>query len=262
MRTSNFPCPLIPTLILALALTGCGGSKVLKEPIQFVPQSALAGTGDSRLDASLEWVIVRDGPGTWAKNADWDEYLISVRNRSDSTLTITSARIVDSLDTAIDADDNRKRLVKESRKTTKRYKGQGVKVKAGVSGAALAVAGTAATVAAAGVGSAVMLTSSTVAAGAAGALLIGPALAVGGIVKGANNSKVAREIAARHTDLPLAIEAGDVRMLDLFFALGPSPQRVELTYADADGEHVLVIDTREALLGLHIPDQAAQAAAE
>ena len=107
-----------------------------------------------------------------------------------------------------------------------------------------------------------MLTSSTVAAGAAGALLIGPALAVGGIVKGANNSKVAREIAARHTDLPLAIGAGDVRMLDLFFALGPSPQRVELAYADADGEHVLVIDTREALLGLHIPDQAAQAAAE
>ena len=66
----------------------------------------------------------------------------------------------------------------------------------------------------------------------------------------------------RYTDLPLAIGAGDVRMLDLFFALGPSPQRVELTYADADGEHVLVIDTREALLGLHIPDQAAQAAAE
>jgi len=259
---SACPYPLITSLLLVLALTGCGGSKVLKEPVQFVPQAALTSTGDSRLDASLEWVIVRDGPGTWAKNADWDEYLISVRNRSDSTLTITSARIFDSLDTPIDADDNRKRLVKASRQTTKRYKGQGVKVKAGVSGAALAVAGTAATVAAAGVGSAVMFAGPTLAAGAAGALLIGPALAVGGIVKGTNNGKVAREITVRHTDLPLPIEAGEVRMLDLFFALGPSPRRVELTYTDTDGEHVLVIDTQDALLGLHIPGQAAATAAE
>ena len=32
--------------------------------------------------AALDWIIVRDGPGTWAKNVDWDEYLIRVHTKS------------------------------------------------------------------------------------------------------------------------------------------------------------------------------------
>jgi hypothetical protein len=34
--------------------------------------------------------------------------------------------------------------------------------------------------------------------------------------------------------------------------LAPSPRRVELTYRDGQGEHTIVIDTRESLDGLHI----------
>ena len=40
--------------------------------------------------------------------------------------------------------------------------------------------------------------------------------------------------------------------LDVFFPIAPAPQRVDVTYRDASGEHVLVIDTKASLAGLHL----------
>jgi len=87
---------------------------------------------------------------------------------------------------------------------------------------------------------------------AGGSLLLGPALAVGGIVRGVNNSKVNNEIELRQTLLPLEIPAGEKQGLTVFFPLAPSPNFVELIYVDATGEHRLIIDTSKALDGLHI----------
>ena len=87
---------------------------------------------------------------------------------------------------------------------------------------------------------------------AGGSLLLGPALAVGGIVRGVNNSKVNNEIELRQTLLPLEIPACEKQGLTVFFPLAPSPNFVELIYVDATGEHSLIIDTSEALDGLHI----------
>ena len=39
---------------------------------------------------------------------------------------------------------------------------------------------------------------------------------------------------------------------DLFFPLVPSPTHLEVIYTDSDNEYRLVIDTREALNGLHL----------
>ena len=75
---------IIVTATLSLCLVGCGGSKVLKEPNPFAVTQSLATASDQRLYATLDWVIVRDGPGTWAKNVDWDEYLIRIQNLSDT----------------------------------------------------------------------------------------------------------------------------------------------------------------------------------
>ena len=86
-------------------------------------------------------------------------------------------------------------------------------------------------------------------------MLLGPALAVGGIVRGVNNSKVNNQIELRQTLLPVEIPASKEAELDVFFPLAPSPQMIELTYSDATGEHLLVIDTRTALDGLHIEAQ-------
>lgn len=95
-------------------------------------------------------------------------------------------------------------------------------------------------------------TAGSAGAAVGGLLLLGPALAVGGIVRGVNNSKVNNQIELRQTKLPLEIPAGGELGLNVFFPLAPSPKIVELIYVDATGEHGLVIDTSTALDGLHV----------
>ncbi len=244
---------MVAAAVLSLCLAGCGGSKVLKEPEPHEVAQLLAVASDQHLSVTLDWVIVRDGPGTWAKNAFWDEYLLRVSNRSGSPIQLTELIVIDSLDTRIAVQSSRKHLVKGSRKTARRYKETGIKVRAGsgrgTMGVAAATAGGAVIGAGAGAG-----TIAGAAGGAAvvGALVLAPVLAVGSIVRGVNHSKVNTQIAQRQTLLPLDVPAGDELMLDLFFPLAPSPGSIELAYSDTTGEHVIVVDTRVVLSGLHI----------
>ena len=84
-------------LILCACLSACGGAKVLEEPIPMEELGPLAATGNEQLEVVLDWVIVRDGPGTWSRDAYWDEYLLRVANLSDAELSITLVEVVDAL---------------------------------------------------------------------------------------------------------------------------------------------------------------------
>ena len=79
-----------------------------------------------------------------------------------------------------------------------------------------------------------------------------PALTVGGVVRGVNNSKVNQEIESRHTPLPVLLEEDENTNLVLFFPLSPSPQRIEIGYVSRAREHLLLVDTATALEGLHL----------
>lgn len=240
-------------LLLLPGLSGCGGAKVLKEPEALAVTQSLATASDRHLSGTLDWVIFRDGPGTWARNVDWDEYLIRVQNLGDDSLQITKITVVDSLGTRIEPRQNRKQLVKGTKETKRRYKGEGLKVKAGVSAGTLLAAGavTAATVASAGAAVAAY-GSSAMAAGVATGLLLVPVLAVGGIVRGVNNSKVNSQIESRQTLLPVVLQEDEEKYLDIFFPLSPSPLQIEITYVDSRGDHTLIVDTQAALAGLHL----------
>ncbi len=250
---------IVSLLLAASMLSGCGGTKVLKEPQPMQTTQPLASASDQRVTATLDWVIVRDGPGTWAKNADWDEYLMKVRNASDQPIQVVSVTVVDSLDRRIEAQPGRKQLVKASKQTSRTYKKSGIKVKAGRGAATMLVAGAAVT--AVGVGAASVwayggawgAAGGAAATAASGLLLLGPAVAVGGIARGVNNSAVNKQIEQRQTTLPLGVPAGGEVALDVFFPLAPSPGMVEVVYTDAHGENSLFIDTSAALHGLHIP---------
>ena len=249
---------IVSIVAVCLALPGCGGPKVLKDPqpmneaTALAPQPPLASGGDDKLRVHLTWVIVRNGPGSWAPNADWDEYLLVADNSSGETLRITGASVYDSLGNRIATDDDRKRLVKASRKTSQRYKEHGIEVMQGVAPETLLLASAAGYGIGAAAGSTAIFASSAIALGTLAALALAPVLLVGGVVKASNNYEVAKEIQRRHTDLPIEIDAGEQFALGLFFPLAPSPRRVELTYRDGQGEHTIVIDTRESLDGLHI----------
>lgn len=264
MNRSAYKTFTLVLLALCCGLSGCGGSKILREPKEITLAEPLAAATDPRVGVELNLVIVRDGPGTWAKNADWDEYRLRVVNQSDEAVSITRLEVYDSLGARLNSSGDRKALIRGSKDTARRYKGEGLEVKAGLGGEALMAIGGASAAAGYGLGMAALYGSAPV--GAAGvaisALVLAPVLAVGGIVRGVNNNKVTREISSRQTALPLVVEPGTTGALTGFFPLAPSPQRVEISYADAAGEHVLVIDTTERLRGLHLrasdeaPDEA------
>ena len=241
--------------LAAVALSGCGGSKVLRKPEPLAVTPSLAAASDQRLAATLDWVIVRDGPGAWAKNVDWDEYLIRVQNLSDEPIRVTNITVSDSLGTRIDIGRNRRQLVEGTKQTKRRYKDERLKVKAGVSAGLLMATGGVSAAAAAAVGMSAVVGYSS-AASLSSALVTGtivaPALVIGGFVRGVNNSKVNRRIQSRQTRLPAVLREDEEKSLDIFFPLAPSPRQIELTYIDSKGHHIVVIDTRTALDRLHL----------
>ena len=90
------------------------------------------------------------------------------------------------------------------------------------------------------------------AAGAAAVVVLVPVLAVGGIVRGVNNSKVNNQIESRRTLLPIVLQEEEENSLHIFFPLSQSPQQLELTYVNSQGELTLIVDTHAALSGLHL----------
>ena len=253
----------VVAVALCLTLAGCGGTKLVKNAPPPPSDQALARAGDERLAASLEWVIVRNGAGTWARNADWDEYLIDVNNTSGEPMLITSVSVTDSRGHTAAPLDTRRKLVKASKKTVRSYRDAGIVVKAGSGGGTLIAAGTGATALGMGIAVSQAYGSALGAGAAAGggaatatasALLLGGPVLVGwGVVRAVQNAKVGNRIESRSTALPLEVAADAGVHLDLFFPISPAPQRVAIEYRAADGIHRLDLDTGAALAALHLP---------
>ncbi len=253
------------TCIFIVVLSGCAkGTKLIKEPEPYEIAKPIASASDGRLVATLDWVIVRKGPGAWAKNADWDEFLLRFENLSDSSIQITNVLVYDSLGTQIDTRPDRKKLVKGSKETKRRYADSDIKIMAGWG------AGTIALVSAGvlGLGYAVAVSSVTLgafgsagaAAGGAGAAVTvaavaAPVLLFVGMNRSANNEKVNKEIIRRQTVLPIEIPSSQELPADFFFPLTPSPTHLEIIYTDTENEYRLIVDTQEALNGLHLIPQ-------
>ena len=249
--------------VMSIMLVGCGGAKLIKESQPQQTTRPLASVADSKLAATLDWVIVRNGPGAWAKNADWDEYLLRMRNSSAEPLLITNITVLDSLENRVDRRSNRRQLVKGSKDNARRYRDSGYTVKAGAGAGELLVAGAAVTAVGVGVAASAVSTAAYgavwtggvatgTATAATGLLLLGPALAVGGVVRGVNNRRVDDEIQRRRTVLPITVSPGQELPLDVFFPIAPAPVQVNLLYVDDEGEHQLMFDTRAVLAGLHL----------
>ena len=118
-------------VVFVVLITGCVGTKLLDEPTLLPERNSLATVRDAVMAATLDWVIVRDGPGTWAKNADWDEYLLRLENRSTTNLRITEVYIEDSMGIKVFPGRDRKRLIAGSKQVAERYKDADIKIKAG-----------------------------------------------------------------------------------------------------------------------------------
>jgi len=243
----------LSAVAIALSLPGCGGHKILKEPQPLTVANVLADAEDERLAVELDWVIVRDGPGTWSREADWDQYLMTVANNTVESIEIRQFTVFDSLMVAVASESSRRLLIQGSKAASKRYKNEGYKVQAGLGGAGLVLAGATAGVVGVGAGTAAAYGAGAAVGGAAVVgLLAAPVLITGGIMKGVNGQKVARQIADRHTQLPLVLHPGESQNVTFFVPMSPSPQKIEIYYRAQQRNHFLEVDTGLALQGLHI----------
>lgn len=248
--------------LLPLLLTACGGTKLIKPTREPNLEQPLVVATDAQLAASLDWVIVRNAPEAWARNGDWDEYLLRVQNRGPGPLRIIQVNVTDSSNHQATSLSDRKALVTASRETARRYKDAGVKVKAGMSGLGVAATGTGIGIGGSAV--AVSTAAGTTSAGFAasmGLIFLAPVAITGGIIRGVRTRKVGNRIEARATPFPVTLASGQGQALDVFFPLAPSPQRVDIHYTDAQGEHTLTLDTSSTgLAGLHLGPPAETAA--
>ena len=253
--------------MLALTLAACGGTKLVRKPMP-VPEDlpAIAIAHDAQLAAELRFVIVRNGPAAWAKNADWDEYLLALGNVGKVPLRIDSVTVTDSRGSINGTHSDRGELVAASKQATRRYRDAGLKVEAGRGGAGLAVAGIGAGVLAYGAATAAATSAALGAGGAAGGgaaaaaggfVLAAPVLLGVGIMRMVNNGKVDSRIEDRATNLPLTIAPGAEAALDLFYPLSPSPQLVVVQYHDGQAAQRLELDISKRLAGLHLRAPAA-----
>lgn len=246
-------------LIVAL-LTGCAGTRVLDEPVALETTQSIGVVEDGSVRLTLDWIIVPDGPGTWARGASWDEYLVRFENLSQSPVNLQDATLVDSLSRTIRPGLSRQTLVEASRDNLRRYEGQDIPVKPGEGSTTMMVAGGVALVGA-GTAALVSTISASFTAGAAGGtaasvagglLVAGPALIVGGMIRKSNHREVERQIRRLRTRFPLELAPGEEQLLHIFFPVSPSPRSLKLEYFTERALHNIKLDTRDILMGLHL----------
>lgn len=256
----KFLSGILVTFVAVFAASGCGGAKILKESKPVERTDPLMIHANDDLTVALVWIIVRDGPGTWAKNADWDEYHLIARNRTGEPLEINSVTLVDRLGHEARPSSEREALVDGTKATKRRYKDQEIEVQAGFGVVGLLATGTVVTAGAlAIVGATASAGPFGLAAATTGMAVIViavPVVAILAIRRGYNNRRVQAAIEKRHTSLPTSIDAGGDARLALFYSLTPAPQRIIIDYTTNAGPARLELETSELLRHLHLPPES------
>jgi hypothetical protein len=244
-------------------LTGCVTNKKYRLAKEGgAPEQPLSlGFTAPNAELRLSTVIVFKGPGSWKREAKWDEYVIKLTNRGEQPLTVESAELFDLKGVLQRPGTDPWQLEKLSATNWDKYGSTGVQVLAG--------AGLAATYVGMEVGAAAggLMSGGTAAAagGATVALAVIPVFAVVDITTVAvmnhnNKKKVVAEFDRRRLHLPLTLAPGATVSGSLFFPMTPGPQRLALQGKSGDAPLELVLELKE-LAGLHLKPKEAKAKA-
>lgn len=201
------------------------------------------------LEVDLATVIIFKGPGSWKREARWDEYLVAVVNHGEQPLVVESAELIDVEQVARFPGDDPWKLEELSRTNWDRYGKRGLALAAGAGGVALYSAALVDVAA-----------SPWLAGGAAGSAMV--ALAVIPVValvdvsvvalrNHENRRAVEKEFQRRRLVLPHELAPGQSAAGSLFFPMTPGPQRL-LVRGRVGGEPVVATLELPALAGLHL----------
>ncbi len=242
-------------LVLALCLgqAGCVTAKKYKMAKEDAPPVRPLGwtVGTPAADVTLETLIVFKGPGTWKREAKWDEYVVKLTNHGMVPLTIGTVELIDILGQPQVPGVDPWKLEKISSSNWDKYGSTGLQLLAGA-GLAIVYVGIGVGVALGG-----MMGGSAVATGgAAFALAAIPIFAVVDLTAVAvmnhnNKAKVRAEFDRRRLVLLLTVAPGASTTGSFFFPMTPGPQRLIVKGQAGDGPLELILELKQ-LSGLHL----------
>jgi hypothetical protein len=200
----------------------------------------------SALEASLYTEISDGGPGSWKREAFWDEYVVTLHNQGDRALNVTSVTLADYEGVPRPAGSDPWALEKESKTLERRYRDAGVAFARIAAPRVIATTAEPGIVASAGIGS-------TGAAAAATATAV--AIPVYGLtvleINMHNKKAIKKEFDRRRLPLPLTLGPGETRAGSLFFPMVPNPQALTLRWTGTAGDDEAALDLH-FLEGLHV----------
>jgi len=219
---ANLPRIIALTLlavILVLAFTGCVSSKyqAARDYPLPIPLNLTATTAP--ISATVHAVITYHSSGSWKRDAYWDEYLVSVTNRTLAALSVESATLTDFQGAPATPGDNPWLLEKQSltREQEINHAAKTVLVQAGAGYVAFGFGGFALMSGGLGLGVACLGTL--------------PAYIAGSLYRNhTSRQNIEAEFSRRRHVLPLNIPPGQTAQGSLFFRIAPGPQSLKLAY--------------------------------
>ena len=250
-RASRLVAVMALSLSVAGLFTGCVSNKYkMAASGTALPQLLNVAFAPAPLEATLNSVITFNGPGSWKRDAFWDEYIVTLHNPGNQPLTVTTAGLTDFAGLARTAGGEPWGLENESRTLERKYKDAGMAfVRYTAPGLLIVGTGTAAAA------SAGFLSAGAATAGAAIVVVL-PIYYIGVVViNHKNKAAMSGEFNRRRHALSLRLAPGETRTGSFFFPTVPSPRSLGLGWstATASGESVLPLDF---LHGLHVNSTA------
>lgn len=215
------------SIVFAALCSGCVTSKKYRLAAEDTLPPVALDWNVAAHEASLvvKHVIVFKGPGSWKREARWDEYVVEVKNAGATPLTIESAELIDLLGEPQVPGSDPWELERRSYTNWDKYGKKGVYLLAGA-GAVVIFAGAAT---AAALSSA--MSGGAAAGGAVAVLNVIPVVAIVDVavvasMNHANKNKVVAEFARRRMALPCEVASGQAVTGSWFFPMTPAPREL------------------------------------
>ena len=217
-------------------------------PVQLID---VAFTPSPPLQATLASLIIYGGPGSWKREALWDEYVVVLENHGDQPFTVDSATLADSAGTLYAAGSDPWTLEKQSKKLEKQYRDRG-EAFIRVAGPGVLIVGVGAATVSAAAGSMVFVSAGVVGAAAAAIVVLPVYYASVLGINHHNKKAVMTEFKRRQLALPLTLAAGESRTGSLFYPMVRSPGSLTIHMANETGGATADLPL-EFLHALHVP---------
>ena len=244
-------------LLAGLCLAGCVSATKCKMARDDTPRAQLLNVAfpSAPLQAALTTLIVYGGPGSWKREALWDEYVVMLHNAGDQPLVVSAAGLMDHTGVARAPGADPWKLEDESKALCKEYDRMGVAFVQSATPAVLTIGGIAVGSAALAAATSTSAVTVTVLQGPLATVTV-PSYLLGRVIANhEDRADIEVEFRLRRLALPLTLAPGQTRLGCLFFPMVPNPRSLGLHWSTAtvSGESALPLSF---LHGLHVKSPA------